>query len=295
MAGVLTPLVSGISDGVLLFLIASGLTLIFGVMRLINMAHGAYYMVGAYLLYILLRGDAVSLPVFIVAVLAVAVLTGVLGFVTERIIFTRLYGQAPINSMLGTYALLLILQGIAERIWGTTPVVQPQPPSTNTSFVFAGIHVPRFSLLITVVGIIAMVLISLALSRSTIGKQIRAVAEDRWMASLLGIPVARISVIVIVIGTFLAGLGGALAAPVQGIVPNLAVTPVLAAFAVVIVGGLGSVYGAGLAALLLAILNSYVITYAPVFANYTIYIAMLVLLLFRPQGLMGSSAQLASE
>jgi branched-chain amino acid transport system permease protein len=295
VSGVLAPLVSGVSDGVLLFLIASGLTLIFGVMGLINMAHGAFYMLGAYVLYVLLAGKPASIAWFLVAVVISAIVTAGIGILSERLLIRRLYRQAPINSMLGSYALLLILQGIAERVWGTTPVVQPQTGTMNKAIRIGDLHIPRYSILIALIGVLTLVAIQLLLSRTRLGTQIRAVAEDRWMASLLGIHVARVSLIVIVIGTCLAGLGGALAAPTQGITPDLAVAPLISAFAIVIVGGLGSIYGAAIAALLLAVLNSYIITYVPVLANYTIYVAMLLLLLFRPQGLMGSAVQVTGE
>lgn len=291
MSGQLAPLMSGISDGVFLFLIASGLTLIFGVMGLINMAHGAYYMFGAYLLYVMLAGRAVSYGWFLLAIIGAALATAGIGIVTERVLIRRLYRQAPINSMLGTYALLLILQGLAQWHWGTTPVVQQQTPVMNVSFTVGGIQIPRYSIMVAVLGVLTLVAIQLLLTRTRLGAQIRAVSEDRWMAALLGIPVARVSLVVITLGTLLAGLGGALTAPTQGITPDLAVAPLISAFAVVIVGGLGSIYGAALAALLLAILNSYIIAYLPALANYTIYVAMLLILLFRPQGLLGSPAQ----
>ncbi|MGH3274611.1 MAG: branched-chain amino acid ABC transporter permease [Streptosporangiaceae bacterium] len=291
MSGQLAPLISGISDGVFLFLIASGLTLIFGVMGLINMAHGAYYMFGAYLIYVILAGRAVSFGWFLLAIAAAAVATAGIGIVTERLLIRRLYRQAPINSMLGTYALLLILQGLAQWIWGTAPVVQQQTAVVNVSFSVGGIQVPRYSIMVAVLGVLTLVAIQFLLTRTHLGAQIRAVSEDRWMAALLGIPVARVSLVVIALGTLLAGLGGALTAPTQGITPDLAVAPLITAFAVVIVGGLGSIYGAALAALLLAILNSYIIAYLPALANYTIYVAMLAILLFRPQGLLGSAAR----
>lgn len=291
MSAQLAPLISGISDGVFLFLIASGLTLIFGVMGLINMAHGAYYMLGAYLLYVMLAGRAVSFGWFLLAIIAATLATAGIGIVSERLVIRRFYSQAPINSMLGSYALLLILQGLAQWRWGTTPVVQQQTAVMNVSFTLGGIKIPRYSIMVAVLGVLTLVAIQLLLTRTRLGAQIRAVSEDRWMAALLGIPVARISLVVIALGTLLAGLGGALTAPTQGITPDLAVAPLTTAFAVVIVGGLASIYGAALAALLLAILNSYIIAYLPGFANYTIYVAMLLILLFRPQGLLGSTAQ----
>lgn len=291
MSGQIAPLISGISDGVFLFLIASGLTLIFGVMGLINMAHGAYYMFGAYLLYVILAGRAVNVGWFLLAIAAASVATAGIGIASERLLIRRLYRQPPINSMLGTYALLLILQGLAQWRWGTTPAVQPQTPVLNAPLTVGGIQIPRYSILVAVIGVLTLVAIQFLLTRTRLGAQIRAVSEDRWMAGLLGIPVARVSLVVIVLGTLLAGLGGALAAPTQGIIPDLAVSPLISAFAVVIVGGLASIYGAALAALLLAILNSYIIAYLPSLANYTIYVAMLLILLFRPQGLLGSPAQ----
>lgn len=291
MSGELAPLISGISDGVFLFLIASGLTLILGVMGLVNMAHGAYYMFGAFVLYVILGGHDVSVWWFLLAIVAASLATAAIGILTERVLIRRLYGKAPVNTILGTYALLLVMQGLGQSIWGTTPVVQQQTQILDVSMNVGGIAIPRYSVVVLAVGIVTLVAIQFLLARTRLGAQIRAVSEDRWMAALLGIPVARVSLIVIAFGTLLAGLGGALTAPTQGITPDLAVAPLISAFAVVIVGGLASIYGAALAALLLAILNSYVITYVPGLANYTIYVAMLLILLFRPQGLLGSTAR----
>lgn len=279
---------TGLSDGMLIFLIASGLTLVLGVMRVVNFAHGGFFMLGAYFAYALLGGAVHSGGLFIVLVLGAAILTGVLGLVSERLVFRRMYDLPDVTSLLGTYALLLILEGLAQLIWGLDPKSQPEPKGLVSTINFSGTPIPKYDVLIVVVGVAVVIGLQLLIKRTGFGRQVTAVAEDRYMASLLGINVPRVFSLTFGLGIALAGLGGALAGPTVSLVPDLALTFILEAFAVVIVGGFGSIMGSLVAALLLGLLHSFLAVHAPSLADFSLYFLMAAVLVLRPQGLLGS-------
>lgn len=279
---------SGLSDGMLIFLIASGLTLVLGVMRVVNFAHGGFFMVGAYFGYTLMGGNSIAAVPFVLLVLAAALLTGILGLICERLVFRRMYDLPEVTSLLGTYALLLILEGLAEIVWGVKPKTQPQPDSLVQTVTLGGAEIPRYEILVVVVGILAVVGLQLLIKRTDFGRQLTAVAEDRFMAGLLGVNVSRVFALTFALGIALAGLGGALAGPTVSMVPEIALTFILEAFAVVIVGGFGSILGSLVAALALGLLHSFLATNVPALADFSLYLLMAAVLVVRPQGLLGS-------
>ena len=279
---------SGLSDGMLIFLMASGLTLVLGVMRVVNFAHGGFFMVGAYFGYALMGGRSIEAVPFVLLVLVAALGTGVLGLVCERLVFRRMYDLPEVTSLLGTYALLLILEGLAEVVWGLKPRTQPQPDALVHTVTVAGAEIPRYEILVVVIGILAVVGLQLLIKRTEFGRQLTAVAEDRFMAGLLGVNVSRVFALTFALGTALAGLGGALAGPTVSMVPEIALTFILEAFAVVIVGGFGSIIGSLVAALALGLLHSFLATEAPELADFSLYLLMAAVLVVRPQGLLGS-------
>jgi branched-subunit amino acid ABC-type transport system permease component len=281
---------TGLTDGMLIFMVASGLTLILGVMRVVNFAHGGFFLIGAYLAYTFLRGQEQPTAVFVLLILAASAATAIIGVISERILFRRLYRLPEITSLLGTYALLLILQGAVQLIWGQDPRSQPQPAGLTQPLSLGSTQIPRYDILVLVCGAVTVVGLELLLRRSTFGRQVTAVAEDRYMAGLLGINVNRVFTITFAIGIFLAGLGGGLAGPTLSMVPDMALTFILEAFAVVIVGGFGSVLGSLVAALALGFLHSYLVTVAPTLADFSLYFLMAAVLVIRPQGLLGKSA-----
>ncbi|HSF26755.1 MAG TPA: branched-chain amino acid ABC transporter permease [Actinomycetes bacterium] len=283
-------LATGLTDGMLIFLVASGLTLILGVMGVVNFAHGGFFVLGAYLAYELLGGVVRSTWVFVLLVLVAALLTAVVGLVSERVLFRRLYRLPEISTLLGTYALLLILQGGVQLIWGQDPRTQPQPAELTQAVGIGSAHVPRYSILVVIAGLLTVVGLQLLIKRSSFGRQLSAVAEDRYMAGLLGINVNRVFAVTFAVGIFLAGLGGGLAGPTLSMVPDIAVTFILQAFAVVIVGGFGSIIGSLIAALVLGLMHAYLVTYAPSLADFSLYLLMAFVLVVRPRGLLGSAA-----
>lgn len=287
-----TAILAGIGDGSLLFLVASGLTLIFGVMRILNFSHGGYFMLGGYFTYAIINHSAsasLGLLLFIGAIVAGSLLVGVIGVVTERLIFRRIYKLPDIASLLGTFGLLLVMEGAAQVIWGVSPLSVPFPtPLAGSTFV-AGIRASSYSMILIVVGIIVALALWVLLRKTTFGEHARAVAEDRYVCELVGMNTSRVSTIVFVIGTVLAGIGGGLATPLIAVTPDLATTFIIQAFAIVIVGGLGSVAGSLIAAIVFGIADSLAITYYPTLAGVTFYLLMFIVLLVRPQGLVPSA------
>ncbi len=284
----LASIIAGVGDGFLLFLIASGLTLIFGVMRILNFSHGAYFMLGAYFTYQAVASSGlVTLPLALFAVIVAggSVLVGVVGMVTERLLFRRIYRLEPIASLLGTFGLLLVIEGAAEAIWGVSPMSVPFPTLVGKSVVVGGVRVATYSMVLVGIGILVAIGLWLLLWRTSFGERARAVAEDRYMCELTGMNTAVVSTAVFGIGTVLAGLGGALATPLLALTPEVATAFIIEAFAIVIVGGLGSISGALIAAIGFGIADSLAITYYPPLSGVIFFILMFVILLIRPQGL----------
>lgn len=283
-----TAVLSGIGDGCLLFLVASGLTLIFGVMRILNFSHGGYFMLGGYFTYAIVTralSGSLGLPLFIGAVIVGGLVVGFIGVATERLIFRRIYQMPEIASLLGTFGLLLVMEGVAQVVWGVSPLSVPFPTLLSKSTAIAGVRVSTYSLFLIGVGVAVAVLLWALLWRTSFGERARAVAEDRYMCELVGMNSGRISTAVFVIGTVLAGIGGGLATPLIAVTPDIATAFIIQAFAIVIVGGLGSVAGSLIAAIGFGVADSLAITYYPTLSGVTFYLLMFVVLLLRPQGL----------
>ncbi len=281
---------TGLTDGMLVFMIASGLTLILGVMRVVNFAHGGFFLIGAYVAYQFLGGRIHATWLFILLLVAASIVTAAVGYASELALFRRLYRMPEINSLLGTYALLLVLEGGVQLIWGQDPLTQPQPAGLTRSIHFGSALIPQYSIVVLIAGIVTLIALELILRATRFGHQISAVAEDRYMAQLLGINVNRVFSATFALGCFFAGLGGGLAGPTLSIVPDIAVTFVLEAFAVVIIGGFGSVLGSLIAALVLGLVHAYLVAYIPSLADFSLYFLMIVVLVVRPQGLLGAAA-----
>jgi branched-subunit amino acid ABC-type transport system permease component len=287
---VLPSIVSGLGDGMLLFLIASGLSVIFGAMRFLNFAHGAFFAIGGYLTFNFLNTLQLT-PVFLIGGALLAGLgVAALAFVSEVVVFRRLYKLPPIDSLLGTYALLLLLEGAILVVWGPNSLSVPYPEGLNSTVRIGSVDVPQYSLLLIAVGAIVVVGMSFLLYKTSLGLEVRALAEDRTMTQLLGVNISGVSAKVMLIGGFLAGIGGALATPTIALTPDLATSFIIQAFAVVVVGGLGSFYGALIAAVVLGVTQSIVVTYVPSVSGIAFYATMFAILLFRPQGILGKSS-----
>lgn len=294
MSEAITPLVDGIAEGMILALAASGLALIFGVMRIVNFAHGGFIMLGAFLFYSISNALGRSVSVFVIALVCTALATGLAGGVAEVTIYRRFYSRSPLAGLLATFALLLLFEGLVAQVWGIAPIaVSIANVLSNGSVSIAGVSLPAYELLPIGVGAAVIAVLGGLLNWTRVGRETRAVGQDRYMAELLGIDTRRVFTSTFVIGCVLAGISGALLAPTLSLDQTLGATYVVLAFSVVITGGMGSVMGAIVGGLLLGIVDSYVAYFIPSFGGYSIYAAMILVLLVRPSGLFGRGETVA--
>lgn len=289
MADVLSTIISGIAFGVPLFLVASGLTLIYGVIGVLNFAHGSMFVVGALIASNVIGPAAPSLLVYVAAVIAGALVVGVLGVVLERTVVRRLYRGDHITMLLATFALMLAIEGGAEMIWGNSPRSTAAPAELGGSISLLGATISVYDLMLVVVGAIIAAGLFLLISKSRFGRAVRAVAQDPTMGEAIGINTRQVMLLVFGLGSALAGLAGAMIAPNVSVSPSLGHAFILQSFAIVIIGGLGSITGSLVAAMLVGIAEAAVVTYFPALTGFTFYILVAVILLVRPRGLLGSA------
>ena len=278
---------SGLTAAMFLFLIAAGLSLIFGVLRVLNFAHGSFYMVGAYLAYQIVQWVGTGPGRFWWAALGAAVGIAILGGLVERLLLRHLYAKEELYQLLFTYALVLVLSDVAKVIWGTQQLSVSRPPGLAGAFRLFGATIPYYNLFILLLGPAIALVFWLILTRTRAGRLIRAAALDREMLGALGVDVTRLYTAEFVIGSFLAGLGGALVTPVKTIVPGMDVEIIVEAFIVVVIGGLGSFWGTFLGALIYGQVLSFGILIFPRFSIFSVFALMAVVLILRPWGLLG--------
>jgi branched-chain amino acid transport system permease protein len=289
MSTLLPALVSGVAQGVPIFVIASGLTLIYGVMHVLNFSHGAFFLVGALTVSSVLHGH--GLGAFVVAVLVAGVVVAVLGTACEVLVFRRLYQSGSYVGFLGAFALFLTITGATAHIWGNNQRTVEYPSGLDGSLSITGSRVATYDLAVVGVGAVIAIAMYLLLAKTSIGIRVRALSHDRAMASALGVRASRIGTAVFAIGAFLAGIAGGLITPTTSIDGSLASSYLVPAFVVVIVGGLGSVPGAFVAAVSLGVIDSLMFTYVPTLSGFSYYIIVAVILMVRPQGLFGHTSR----
>jgi branched-subunit amino acid ABC-type transport system permease component len=277
----------GLTAAMFLFLIASGLSLIFGVLRVLNFAHGSFYMLGAYLAFQFVQWVGPRSEGFWLAALGAACGIAVLGGLVERLLLRHLYGREELYQLLFTYALVLILGDTAKVIWGTGQLSVSRPPSLDGAFNMLGVIVPHYNLFIILLGPTIALLFWFVLQRTPVGRIVRAAAYDREMLGALGANVGLVYTGMFMTGSFLAGLGGALVTPTQSIVPGMDVAIIVEAFIVVVIGGLGSFWGTFLGALIFGQVLSFGILIFPRFSIFAVSALMAVILIVRPWGLLG--------
>lgn len=285
MSELLYSLLNGLSMGATTFLVAAGLTLMFGILRILNFAHGVYFAVGAYAAFVLVGGAAETIGSYVLASAGAAVLVGILGYLTDLIVLRRLRGVEAEYSMIATFALLLIGTGLIKLIWGADPMTASPPAALQGALKIGPALVPYFSMFMLATGVLAFAVLEWVLNYSQIGKVVQAVARDPWMAGVLGINVPVVMTASVVVSFVLVGLAGGLMAANQALTPNLADGYLLLAFNAVIVGGLGSVRGAFVASFLLGIGESLLVMVLPGLPAVPIYFVLIAFLLVKPRGL----------
>lgn len=272
-----------------LFIVAVGLTLVFGVMKILNVAHGQFYSIGAYstasLVGLWFSQGLAPVGAYLMMVLA-ALLSGlIVGFVLERFILRYIYGRDEVVGALATYAVFLILEDAVRLSWGTGAFLAPQPRELLGISALGELTISNYDLFLIAVAIVVGLLFWLGLNRTRLGRLLRAVIHDREMAQAFGVNVNKMFTITFIIGGILGALGGALTAPVISVSPGIGVEVIVLAFAVVVIGGMGSVGGALIGALIVGIARALAVHLAPNLELFVIYAVMAAVLAFRPFGL----------
>ena len=273
---------NGISYGALLFLVGSGVSLIFGVMRIVNLSHGAYFLWGGYIALSVINATgswALSLPV---AALAVAVI----GMAMERV-FLRPLGFDPLRQLLLTVGFAFLFQQGALDIWGGNNMDINPPSALTQSIVIGGIYFPAYRMFMIVLALVIGVALWLAMEKTRMGAAVRATVDDAQMARGVGIDTNRISMFIFALGAFLAALGGVIGGAFLGIYPGLDFEMLPLAFAVVIIGGLGSLGGAAIGALAVGLADNFGKALFPEISYFTLYAPMVLILAVKPTGLFG--------
>jgi len=279
---------TGLIVGSLLFLVAAGLTLIFGVLGVVNFAHGTFYMLGAYLALTAYRltGN------FAMAVLAAGIGVGLFGFLFERFLMRRVYKADVLMQLLVCYAVVLIMDDVVKIVWGAEFLSMGMPESFQAPpfFIAGGVGPVLYVYLIAAAMLIALALWGI-LTFSRMGKIIRAAAQNPTMTSALGINTSLIYAAVFAFGGVLAGLAGGLAAPVRSMSPGMGFSILIESFIVTVIGGMGSVSGALVGALLIGLIRSFGTIGFPLFVEGLMFLAMVLILILRPNGLLGKESR----
>ncbi len=281
---IVTQMTSGLIIGMLLFLIASGVTLIFGVLNITNFAHGSLYMAGAYIAWSIYQVTGN----YFVAVVGAALATAILGVLFERFLMSRVYGSNVLMQLLVCYAVVLIGDDLVKIVWGPSSLSMGMPEEFRVRpwRIFGGVVPPFYLFLIATSAAIGLGLWAV-IARTQFGKIVRAAAVNAPMVSALGIPVNRYFALVFGLGAMLAGAAGALAAPVRSLSPGMGFSILIESFVVTVIGGMGSIGGALVAALLMGLTRSFGSIGFPLFVDGVMFLIMALVLIIRPEGLFG--------
>jgi len=288
-AGTLTQILVGLSRTTILFIVSSGLSLILGVLRIPNIAHGSLYMIGAFSAYTVIQFLGGGTLAFWAAMVAGPLVVAALGFLLERGFFSYLYDREHLMLLLLTFSFTLILGDLVKILWGSEYRSITAPPIFRGSAEVFGLPIPYYNLFLLLVGPVIAVFLWLVINRTRIGKIARAAAVDSEMVSAVGIDVGWVFAFTFVLGCFLAGLGGALIAPIVSISLGMDHSLIMEAFLIVIIGGLGNIWGAMLGSLIFGLTQSLGILVWPQFGIVFPYLAVVVVLVFRPKGLLRSA------
>ncbi len=296
---------NGIQFGLLLFLLAAGLTLVFGIMDLVNLAHGSLYMIGAYFAatFAALTGS------FLFAIILALIATLIVGMAIEVVAMRRLYGRDHLDHVLGTFGLILFFNELVRLIWGPAGLSVPLPAWLNTSFqIFPGVYYPTYRVSIIFVALLVALLLYLVIMRTRVGMLIRAGASNREMIGALGINIKLLYTFVFGIGAALAGLAGMMQAPILTVQIGMGENILILAFVVIIIGGIGSIRGAFIASILVGLIDTVGRAFmpdllklflsqtaassaGPALSSMLIYLVMAVILVLRPEGLFPAASK----
>ncbi len=300
----LLQLLNGLQFGVLLFLIAAGLTLVFGIMDFVNLAHGVIYMIGAYLV-VTFAGMTGSYGLGLLLTLPATLL---IGLVLEFLIFRHLYDRSHLDQVLATFGLVMVITEAVEMIWGAAPLTVSMPEALSGSVPLIGpLRYPVFRLAIIAAGLLTALGLWLVITRTRIGMRLRAGASNRAMLSALGVDVRKLFTVIFAFGAMLAGFAGAMVAPILAVDTGMGESVLILAFVVIVIGGIGSIKGAFAGALLVGVVDTVGRVFGPILlkvvmdpsaaaqagrtlAPMLVYILMALILAVRPAGLFGQKS-----
>ncbi len=284
--GLIQQFIVGLSRTTILFIVSSGLSLVLGVLRIPNVAHGSLYMLGAFLCYSVATFFGTTSIGFWAAIVLAPIGVALISLAAERGLFCHLYDREHLMLLLFTFALMLLFRDAVKLVWGSEYRSLSPPEVFQGSLSIFGMPFPKYNLFLLSIGPVVAFALWFLTYRTKIGKIARAAAVDRDMVGAVGINVSWIFASVFVIGCFLAGLGGALVAPTQNITQGMDHTIIIEAFLIVIIGGLGNVWGALLGALIFGLTDSMGILIWPQFSIVFPYAVVVIVLIFRPKGLL---------
>jgi branched-chain amino acid transport system permease protein len=283
-ACLVTQATGGLIIGMLLFLVAAGLTLIFGVLKIVNFTHGAFYMLGAYFALTVY----VATGSYVLAILGAALGTAAVGFVLERLFMSQVYGQNVLMQLLVCYGFVLIFDDLVKIGWGPEFLSMGMPEAFQVPPLFvAGGVVPPFYLFLIAATLVIAAALGVVLGATRLGKTVRAAAHNPSMVSALGINTGLLYGAVFALGSLLAGTAGALAAPVRSLTPGMGFSILIESFIVTVIGGMGSIPGALAGAVLIGLTRSFGTLGFPLFTDGLTYLVMVIILLTKPTGLFG--------
>jgi branched-chain amino acid transport system permease protein len=276
----------GLAYGMLLFLVASGLTLVFGMMSVLNIAHASFYMLGAYFSYQMIK----MVGNFWIGLILCPIIVGLLGILMERFLLRRVHAGGHVQEFVITFGILFVINEAVKWIWGTEPLPVPIPPALSGSVMIMGSVYPAYRLFILFFSLAILAFMAYILMRTRLGITVRAAVSDRDMVSALGTNTPFVFMLVMGIGTWLAGLAGVIAGPFISTYPGMALEILVDCFVVTVTGGLGSLLGAVVASFLIGQLSSFGILFIPRFAIVFAFLLMAVVLIIKPSGLFGEKA-----
>jgi len=285
----LIQLLTGLSSAAVLFLVASGLSLVYGVTRILNFAHGSLYMLGAYMAYTLtqyLGGDGVN---FWLSLVLAAGGTAIIGALLEILILRKVYHVPELFQLLATFALVLVIQDVTLHTWGPEDLLGPQAPGLDGSIKILGEPFPTYDLLLIVLALAVLGGLTWLLNKTRFGILVRAATEDREMVANLGVNQKLLFTGVFALGSFLAGLGGALQLPRESVSLSMDMSMIIDVFVVIVIGGLGSIRGAALASIIVGVVQAFGILIFPQITLVILFLIMAIVLIFKPYGLFGKA------
>ena len=286
----LVQMLNGLASASSLFIISAGLTIVFGVTRIVNFAHGSFYMLGAYLgvsIISRLLDLGWGFPMFLLGILLAALAVGVIGVVMELVLLRRIYRVPELFQLLATFGVVLAVQDIVLKVWGPLDILGPRAPGLRHAVDIFGHRFPAYELFMIAMGPLVLGLLWLLMHKTRYGVLVRAATQDREMVGALGVNQALLFTGTLFLGAALAGLGGALQTPKLAANPHMDISVIAETFVVTVVGGMGSVPGAFLAALLIGQLQAFGILIFPKITLVLVFLLMALVLVIRPWGLMG--------